>query len=40
MLEHLEYEKNHKDRVKDITIALMDLFREIDVNGDGKFKLF
>lgn len=35
MLEHLDYDKDNYERKKQITIALMDLFREIDVNGDG-----
>jgi hypothetical protein len=37
MLEHLEYDKNDEDLRKNILIALIDLFKEIDVNGDGTF---
>jgi hypothetical protein len=36
MLEHLDYKKNDEDEKLKITIALIDLFKEIDVNGDGK----
>lgn len=35
MLEHLEYSKNDQVMKKKITLALIDLFKEIDVNGDG-----
>ena len=35
MLEHLDYKKNDEDEKLKITIALIDLFKEIDVNGDG-----
>jgi len=35
MLEHLDYNKDSKEEVKKITLALVDLFKEIDVNGDG-----
>jgi len=32
MLEHLDYDKS---KTKEITLALIDTFKEIDVNGDG-----
>ena len=32
MLEHLEYDKS---KIEKITISLIDLFKEIDVNGDA-----
>lgn len=35
MLEHLDYNKDSKDETKKITLALIELFKEIDVNGDG-----
>ena len=35
MLEHLDYNKNSQEETKKITLALIDLFKEIDVNGDG-----
>jgi len=35
MLEHLEYDKKDDDKKMQITLALVDLFKEIDVNGDG-----
>lgn len=35
MLEHLDYNKDSIEEVKKITLALVDLFKEIDVNGDG-----
>jgi hypothetical protein len=37
MLEHLDYNKDSLDERKKITLALIDLFKEIDVNGDGIF---
>lgn len=37
MLEHLEYDKKDDDKKMQITLALVDLFKEIDVNGDGTF---
>ncbi len=38
MLEHLDYSKNDQAMKKKITLALIDLFKEIDVNGDGIIK--
>jgi hypothetical protein len=35
MLEHLDYNKDSQEEVKKITLALIELFKEIDVNGDG-----
>lgn len=35
MLDHLEYNKDSDDEIKRITLALIELFKEIDVNGDG-----
>lgn len=35
MLEHLDYNKDSKEETKKITLALIELFKEIDVNGDG-----
>jgi hypothetical protein len=37
MLDHLDYNKNSDEEKKKITLALIDLFKEIDVNGDGTF---
>ena len=34
MLEHLEYDKNNLIEKEKITLSLIDLFKEIDVNGD------
>ena len=34
MLQHLDYDRNnHKLKMK-ITLALVDFFKEVDVNGD------
>ena len=33
MLEHLEYKKDDEMELK-LTLRLIDLFKEIDVNGD------
>jgi hypothetical protein len=35
MLEHLDYDHSNKDQHMKITLALIELFKEIDVNGDG-----
>ena len=35
MLDHLDYNKDSEDERKKITLALIELFKEIDVNGDG-----
>ena len=35
MLEHLDYDASKPGRKEQITLALIDLFKEIDVNGDG-----
>ena len=35
MLEHLDYNRENKEETTKITLALVDLFKEIDVNGDG-----
>jgi hypothetical protein len=35
MLEHLDYDRGNKDQQMKITLALIELFKEIDVNGDG-----
>ena len=35
MLDHLEYNKDSEEETKKITLALIELFKEIDVNGDG-----
>jgi hypothetical protein len=40
MLDHLDYNKNSDDERKKITLALIDLFKEIDVNGDGTFLFY
>ena len=40
MLEHLDYNKDSLDERKKITLALIDLFKEIDVNGDGIFYFY
>lgn len=34
MLEHLDYNKESEEETMKITLALIDLFKEIDVNGD------
>ena len=34
MLEHLDYEKTDSAKILEITLGLIDLFKEIDVNGD------
>ena len=34
MLEHLEYDHNDPVQKEKITLALIDLFKEIDFNGD------
>lgn len=34
MLEHLDYDKNDKKLKLQITLALVDFFKEVDVNGD------
>jgi hypothetical protein len=36
MLDNLEYNKDSEEEKKRFTLALIDLFKEIDVNGDGK----
>lgn len=36
MLNHLEFDKSDVAKEDLITLALIDLFKEIDVNGDGK----
>jgi hypothetical protein len=38
MLEHLDYNKDSKEDSRRITLALIDLFKEIDVNGDGSME--
>ena len=35
MLEHLEYDKKDIAQTEKISLALIDLFKEIDVNGDA-----
>lgn len=35
MLEYLDYNKSNKDEHLSVTLALIELFKEIDVNGDG-----
>ena len=35
MLEHLDYAKDEPGKVMEITLGLIDLFKEIDVNGDA-----
>ena len=34
MLEHLDYDKNDPKLKMKITLALIDFFKEVDVNGD------
>ena len=34
MLEHLDYDRNNLVLKKKLTIALVDFFKEVDVNGD------
>lgn len=34
MLEHLDYDKKNKKLKHKITLALIDFFKEVDVNGD------
>lgn len=34
MLEHLDYDRNDPVLKKKLTVALIDFFKEVDVNGD------
>ena len=34
MLQHLEYDEKNSKLKKNLTLALIDFFKEVDVNGD------
>jgi hypothetical protein len=40
MLDHLEYNRDSDEERKKIALALIDLFKEIDVNGDGLYDIY